>query len=112
MRALGAELVEHGVDFQAAREEAERRAKAGGLEMAPSFHRDLVRGAATYALELFNAVPDLAPLYVSIGRSLDFDDVAKPIQGRVQVAYSTAHRLAEAQFSFTLPFTGSLLQRI
>ena len=25
MRALGAELVEHGVDFQAAREEAERR---------------------------------------------------------------------------------------
>jgi hypothetical protein len=33
MRALGAELVEHGVDFQAAREEAERRAAAGGLEM-------------------------------------------------------------------------------
>ena len=67
MRALGAELVEHGVDFQAAREEAERRAKAGGLEMVPSFHRDLVRGAATYALELFNAVPDLAPLYVLVG---------------------------------------------
>ena len=112
MRALGAELVEHGVDFQAAREEAERRAAAGGLEMVPSFHRDLVRGVATYALELLNAVPDLATLYVPIGRSLDGDEVAKPIQGRVQVAYSTAHRLAEAQFSFTLPFTGSLLQRI
>ena len=67
MRALGAELVEHGVDFQAAREEAERRAAAGGLEMVPSFHRDLVRGVATYALELLNAVPDLATLYVPIG---------------------------------------------
>ena len=67
MRALGAELVEHGVDFQAAREEAERRAAAGGLEMVPSFHRDLVRGVATYALELLNAVPDLTTLYVPIG---------------------------------------------
>ena len=67
MRALGAELVEHGVDFQAAREEAERRAAAGGLEMVPSFHRDLVRGVATYAFELLNAVPDLATLYVPIG---------------------------------------------
>jgi threonine dehydratase len=67
MRALGAELVEHGTDFQAAREEAERRASAGGLEMVPSFHRDLVLGVATYALELLTAVPDLAALYVPIG---------------------------------------------
>ena len=67
MRALGAELVEHGVDFQAAREEAERRAAEGGLEMVPSFHRDLVRGVATYAFELLNAVPDLTTLYVPIG---------------------------------------------
>ncbi len=37
MRALGAALIEHGQDFQAAREEAERRAVAGGLEMVPSF---------------------------------------------------------------------------
>ena len=53
MRALGAELVEHGEDFQAAREEAMRVARTRGLELVPSFHRDLVRGVATYALELF-----------------------------------------------------------
>src|SRR3984957_13091424 len=37
MRAFGARLVEHSEDFQAAREEAERRAAASGFEMVPSF---------------------------------------------------------------------------
>ena len=46
MRAFGAELVEHGEDFQAAREEAERRAQFAGLHMVPSFHPDLVLGHA------------------------------------------------------------------
>lgn len=67
MRALGARLVEHGDDFEAARAEAERRAAAEGLEMVPSFHRDLVLGVATYALELLEAEPDLDALYVPIG---------------------------------------------
>jgi threonine dehydratase len=67
MRAFGADLVEHGEDFQAAREEAERRAAAGGLTMVPSFHADLVMGVATYALELFRRAPDLDVLYVPIG---------------------------------------------
>jgi threonine dehydratase len=52
MRAFGADLVEHGEDFQAAREEAERHARRDGLEFVPSFHPDLVMGVATYALEL------------------------------------------------------------
>jgi threonine dehydratase len=68
MRAFGADLVEHGDDFQAAREEAERRAEASGFEMVPSFHPDLVLGVATYALELLRAVPDLDVLYVPIGQ--------------------------------------------
>src|SRR5258707_10147034 len=42
MRAFGADLVEHGEDFQSAREEAERRAKRDELEFVPSFHPDLV----------------------------------------------------------------------
>jgi threonine dehydratase len=67
MRAFGARLVEHGEDFQAAREEAERRAAASGFEMVPSFHPDLVLGVATYALELLRAAPDLDVLYVPIG---------------------------------------------
>ena len=68
MRAFGAELVEHGEDFQAAREEAVRRAERAGLHMVPSFHPDLVLGVATYALELLRKAPDLEILYVPIGQ--------------------------------------------
>src|ERR1700748_2335508 len=68
MKAFGADLVEHGDDFQAAREEADRRAQASGLEMVPSFHPDLVLGVATYALELLRKAPDLDLLYVPIGQ--------------------------------------------
>jgi threonine dehydratase len=68
MRALGAELVEHGHDFQAAREEAARIAQADRLHYVPSFHIDLVRGVATYWAELFRAVPDLDRVYVPIGQ--------------------------------------------
>lgn len=68
MRAFGANLIEFGNDFQIAREEAERRARVEGLEMVPSFHPDLVRGVATYALELFRSAADLDVLYVPIGQ--------------------------------------------
>jgi threonine dehydratase len=68
MRAFGADLVEHGEDFQSAREEAERRAQRDGLEFVPSFHPDLVTGVATYALELLRQAPDLDVLYVPIGQ--------------------------------------------
>ena len=68
MRALGAELIEYGHDFQAAREEAMRLAEARGLHAVPSFHRDLALGVSTYALELLSEHPDLDVLYVPIGQ--------------------------------------------
>jgi threonine dehydratase len=67
MRELGARLVEHGHDFDAARLEAMRLARDQGLIFAPSFHPDLVLGVATLALELFRAAPALDALYVPIG---------------------------------------------
>ena len=67
MRAFGAELIEEGHDFDAARDVALRTAGERGLVMVPSFHRDLVRGVATYALELFRAAPPLDTVYVPIG---------------------------------------------
>lgn len=67
MRALGAELVEHGADFDQARAEAARLAEVTGYESVPPFHPDLIRGVATYALELFEAVAELDAVYVSIG---------------------------------------------
>ena len=67
MEALGATLIEHGVDFEESREEAHRLAKSQDLMFVPSFGADLVLGVATYALELFQAVPDLDAVYVPIG---------------------------------------------
>ncbi len=68
MRALGVELIEHGADFQESREHAARIALERHLHMIPAFHPHLVRGVATYALELLNAVPDVATVYVPIGQ--------------------------------------------
>jgi threonine dehydratase len=67
MRALGAELIEHGHDFQAAYEHAMGLAAELNLHPLRSFHPWLVAGVGTYALELFRAVPDLDTVYVPIG---------------------------------------------
>jgi threonine dehydratase len=67
MEALGATLVEHGMDFEEAREEAHRRAASEDLVFVPSFAPDLIKGVATYALELFQSVPALDAVYVPIG---------------------------------------------
>lgn len=67
MRSFGATLIEHGKDFDDAREEASRRAALDDLYLVPSFHWALVSGVASYALELFTAVPDIRRVYVPIG---------------------------------------------
>jgi threonine dehydratase len=67
MRAFGATLVEAGHDFDAARDTALTLAEEKGLAMVPSFHRDLVCGVATYAMELFRAASPLDTVYVPIG---------------------------------------------
>jgi threonine dehydratase len=67
MRSLGADLIEHGEDFQAARLYAESLAAEEGLFMVPSFHPLLVTGVASSSLELFRAVPEIDTLYVPIG---------------------------------------------
>ena len=68
MRALGVALVEHGEDFQEAREHALQIAAERGAHMVPSFHTDLLRGVATYWWEFFRAVPQLDVVYVPIGQ--------------------------------------------
>jgi len=64
---FGAILVEHGHDFQAAYEYAMAAAERDNLHPVRSFHPLLVRGVASYGLELFRAVPDLDVVYVPIG---------------------------------------------
>jgi len=67
MRAFGAEVIEFGLDFDAARMEAARLAETENLFMVPPFHRELVRGVASYALELFENSPNLDVVYVPVG---------------------------------------------
>ena len=68
MRALGAQLIEVGADFQECREHATRVAADEGLHMVPSWHPDLVAGVATGYLELLRAQPDLDLLLVPVGQ--------------------------------------------
>jgi threonine dehydratase len=75
MRALGVTLLEHGEDFQAAREFAIALSAERGLHMVPSFHRDLVRGVMTYWVEFFESFPrGEAPdvVYVPVGQGSGF----------------------------------------
>ena len=67
MLSLGAELVECGDDFQDAYNHACELAEAQHLHMVRSFDPALLRGVASYALELFRGVADLDALYVPIG---------------------------------------------
>jgi threonine dehydratase len=82
MRALGAELIEHGDDFQASREQAAALAKTQGLHFVPSFHRDLVLGVATYWAEFFRAVqPDVVFVPIGMGSGISACAMARSITG-------------------------------
>jgi threonine dehydratase len=67
MRALGAELIEHGENFHDADRHAEELADSRKLFRIPAFDPLLVRGVGTYALELFEAIPRLDFVFVPIG---------------------------------------------
>ncbi|HMD61088.1 MAG TPA: threonine dehydratase [Opitutaceae bacterium] len=67
MRGLGAELVEHGVDFQAALVHSEGLARERGLHWMPSFHRDLVWGNAVSMLCFLRNSPPLERVYIPVG---------------------------------------------
>lgn len=71
MRALGAELIEHGADYQASREHAATVAAERNLHFIPPYHPDLVLGVMTYWIEFFEAVrPDVT--FVPIGMGSGF----------------------------------------
>ena len=67
MRALGADVIESGDDFQEARDASIEFARINDLEPVPPFHRDLVLGVATYARELFEGTDPLDTVYVPVG---------------------------------------------
>jgi threonine dehydratase len=100
MRALGAELVEQGHDFQAALEYSMELAQQRGWHAVPSFHPDLVCGVASYGLELLQAIPDLDAVFVPVGLGSGFCGLAAARQAlghRAQlIAVVSAHAPAYA----------------
>ncbi len=68
IRAYGATLAEGGRDFDDAREQCERRASETGARYVHSANEPLLlAGVATYALEIFEALPDPGTIFVPIG---------------------------------------------
>jgi threonine dehydratase len=97
MRALGAELIEHGDDFQAAREHAATLAAEHGLHFVPSFHRDLVLGVATCWVEFFRAVqPDVVFVPIGMGSGISACAIARALTGTTPrlVGVVSAHATA------------------
>jgi len=67
MEAFGGRLITAGKDFDESRAIAMEMEQKHGYHFVPSFHRELVKGVATYALELFTSCPGLDAVYVPIG---------------------------------------------
>ena len=67
MRAFGADLIEHGRDFDEARVHAGSLAASMGLRFVGPFEPELVAGVATYALEFLRNTPPLDTVFVPIG---------------------------------------------
>jgi threonine dehydratase len=68
MRALGAEIIEHGQDFDEARAHCETLGHREGLRYVHSADEpDLITGVGTYALEIFDDLPEPDVLLVPVG---------------------------------------------
>ena len=68
MRAYGATVIEHGADFDEAREECERRASAAGLRYVHSGNEPfLIAGVGTAPLEVLEEQPGVDVLIVPVG---------------------------------------------
>ena len=68
MRALGAEVVFHGRDFDDAREYCEKQAAEHGYRYFHSGDEPLlIAGVATYTLEILEARPDIEVIVVPVG---------------------------------------------
>jgi threonine dehydratase len=68
MRVLGAEIIEHGEDFDDARQHCESICQREGLRYVHSANEpDLIAGVGTYALEIFDELPDPDVILVPVG---------------------------------------------
>src|SRR5215469_3141432 len=104
MIAQGAELIEHGHDFQESLEYARSLADERGLAMVDSFHERLVMGTATYALEFFQSAPPLDRIYVPIGLGSSISGVSAA-RNALDLKTEIIGVVSSASPSYALSFT-------
>jgi threonine dehydratase len=89
IRALGAEIVAHGPDFDAAREHCEQLAARDGLRYVHSGNEpQLIAGVGTATLEMLEDLPDIDVIVVPIGGgsgAAGASIVAKAIRPEIEV---------------------------
>jgi threonine dehydratase len=89
MRALGAEVVFRGRDFDEAREYCEKRAADDGYRYIHSGNEpSLIAGVATYTLEIIEARPDIDVIVVPVGGGSGAASacvVAKAVRASIEV---------------------------
>jgi threonine dehydratase len=103
MIAQGAELIEHGDDFQESLEFARTLAAERGFAMVDSFHERLLMGTATYALELFETAPPLDAVYVPIGLGSSICGIAAA-RNALELTTEIVGVVAAASPSYALSF--------
>jgi threonine dehydratase len=89
MRAMGAEVVFHGRDFDEAREYCEKQATEHGYRYIHSGNEpSLIAGVATYTMEILEAQPDTEMIVVPVGGGSGAAGacvVAKTVRSSVEV---------------------------
>ena len=89
MEDLGAQVIHHGPNFDAAREYAERLSKEEGYRFIHAVNdARLIAGVGTYTLEIMESLPDVEVIIVPVGAGSGASAVAlvaKTINPNVQV---------------------------
>lgn len=88
MRGLGAEVIDHGADFDTAREWVMQQATDQGGRFVSPTEEPLICGVGTYALEIIEDLPDVEVIIVPVGAgsgACGVSIVAKTINPHIEV---------------------------
>jgi threonine dehydratase len=103
MRGLGAEVVFHGTDFDAAREWVIAEAEAQRGRFIGPTEELLICGVGTYALEIIEDLPDVETIIVPVGAgsgACGVSIVAKTINPNIEVIAAQSTRAPAMQLSW------------
>lgn len=103
MRGLGAEVVFHGSDFDAAREWIMAKAEARHGRFVGPTEELLIGGVGTYALEIIETLPDVQTIIVPVGAgsgACGVSIVVKSINPQIEVIAAQSAQAPAMQLSW------------